>query len=569
MNRSNALGIVLIISVFVQFCWVNIIYTENSNLGETDLNIERVALFKNGMGFFSSTGTLPDRAKTVRIGQIPIPVFGTFWVGYSEEVKVRSLITSLEELEEEIPFQNMGQMLRANTGRTVTLRLGRDEKDIIKGTIMPSPANLELPQMGTPYFMKPRLESDPNNRSGLRNSGSNLLIVKTSEGIICMNLNHIERADFESEDIVSAATSIIKRPSIRIELDRAAGGEEISVSYLARGMTWVPGYLIDLSDPKTAKFSAQALIVNELTDLNNVQLDLVTGFPNIKFSEVNSPIGMSQNLAAFMNSLTKEASTGRRSENQYMLSQRAVTMNVPAYESFESSPQPGYSTAAQGQVSEDLFLYPVEDFSSGKGETAWIPLFTAEMEYEHIYTWKIGDFLDKDNYYRTETDGADGKKAEEVWHTCRLVNNLEMPLTTASAEFIKDGAFTGQDICYYTAPGAKTTIRINRAMNVLAEQAEVEVQRTRSAAKFYSYNYDLVKVKGELKLHSRLDKPIKVEVSKELSGEVSQTIPRAEDLKTAKGLKKVNPKHVLTWKIDLQPGEELLLTYMYEVYVRA
>ena len=50
-----------------------------------------------------------------------------------------------------------------------------------------------------------------------------------------------------------------------------------------------------------------------------------------------------------------------------------------------------------------------------------------------------------------------------------------------------DGQFTGQDICYYTAPGAETTIRINRAMNVLAEETELELERQRNATTIYGY----------------------------------------------------------------------------------
>ena len=143
-----------------------------------------------------------------------------------------------------------------------------------------------------------------------------------------------------------------------------------------------------------------------------------------------------------------------------------------------------------------------------------------------------------------------------------------MPLTTAAAEFVTNGTFTGQDICFYTAPGAETTIRINRAMNVLAEEAEVEVERRRNAATFHGSSYDLVKVRGELKLRSRIDKPVKVEVSKELSGQVLEMLPAAKDVQTAKGLKQVNPKHVLTWEIELKSGAELKLSYLYQVYIR-
>ena len=275
---------------------------------------------------------------------------------------------------------------------------------------------------------------------------------------------------------------------------------------------------------------------------------------------------MSQSLADFLNSL----SSGRTEPGRggRMMSQQAM-LNEPVFDRFEGVPMPAYSTAAQGTVSEDLFLYPVKEFSLRRGETAYVPLFTAKMPYRHIYTWKIDDCLDMEDRYRHDQGGAEGKMAEEVWHSCRLRNTLKMPLTTAAAQFVNRGVFSGQDLCYYTAPGAETTIRINRAMNVLAEQAEYEVERKRSATSFYGYSYDLVKVRGELKLRSRLDRDVSMEITKELSGEVLELAAGAKDVMTAKGLKKVNPKHVLTWEFDLKAGKEQTLFYVYQVHIRS
>ena len=110
-----------------------------------------------------------------------------------------------------------------------------------------------------------------------------------------------------------------------------------------------------------------------------------------------------------------------------------------------------------------------------------------------------------------------------MWHCCRFTNGDQMPLTTAPAEFVKDGQIVGQDICYYTNPGAKTTVRINRAMRIVADQAEFETGRKRNAANFHGYSYDLVQVRGELKLRSGLDKQADIEVTKLLSGKVHET----------------------------------------------
>jgi len=63
------------------------------------VRIERIALFKNGLGYFVSTGSLPERETTIRIGQLPVPVYGAFWVGTSDDVKLKRLVTALEEVD--------------------------------------------------------------------------------------------------------------------------------------------------------------------------------------------------------------------------------------------------------------------------------------------------------------------------------------------------------------------------------------------------------------------------------------------------------------------------------------
>ena len=47
--------------------------------------IERLALFKNGLGYATATARLPDNARMVRLGQLPVPSYGTFWIAYPKD----------------------------------------------------------------------------------------------------------------------------------------------------------------------------------------------------------------------------------------------------------------------------------------------------------------------------------------------------------------------------------------------------------------------------------------------------------------------------------------------------
>jgi hypothetical protein len=530
--------------------------TSRSNTTNSTIpKIERIALFKNGLGYVTAVGTIPDKSTSIRIGRLPVPTYGTFWLGYGKELRVRQLITSIESIDEPAAAANIDELLRLNAGRRVTLYLSEGEHNLITGVIKPQPMRPPF-EPPSPYFMDVRRGPDrPDQQS--------VMLVETEHGTLALNPGSIYRFEMGGAEPLIMPTNHSKRPTIRMELEKPAPGAQFGVSYLARGITWVPSYRIDLSDDKTAHFSAQAQIVNEMADLEAAQVDLITGYPNIQFPDLPNPVAMSQNLADFLRSLGSGSMEGFRSR---FGGQQALTMN--GVDNFEvaAAAVPSYSAAAQGQIAEDLFLYPLPKLSLKNGETATIPLFTTDMPYRHLYTWKIPDYVEADSYRQQRPDG---KISEEVWHVCRLENCGKVPLTTAVAEFVKDGQFVGQDTCYYTSAGTETSIRINRAMNVHAEQAEVEVERKRNAANFYGYGYDLVKLTGEMKVNNRTDKAIEIEISKELSGELLEKSRAAKDIQTARGLKQVNPRHSLTWSLKIKPGEESKVTYSYQIYIRA
>ncbi len=76
---------------------------------DVKLRIEKVTLFRNGLGYILSEATLPENATTIRVGQLPVPSFGTFWVGYSEQVNPKHVLIVEIELksgdEQKVSYQ--------------------------------------------------------------------------------------------------------------------------------------------------------------------------------------------------------------------------------------------------------------------------------------------------------------------------------------------------------------------------------------------------------------------------------------------------------------------------------
>jgi hypothetical protein len=518
-----------------------------------ETRITSVALFKNGLGFVTRSAELPAGAGVVRIESLPAPAHGTFWV-YSPDggVTIRDLVASERDVVERIAAVSVPELIEANVGQTVELRM--NEKDTFRAKIVSVPADrLTDASNASPSYLR------YGGNAGVVEAAS-AVVVQTANGQAAVNKNAVLQVS--SPGGVLKTTIERRKRGVTLRL-RAGGKGRIAVAYLAKGITWAPSCAIDISDPKKARVTLKAEIIDEIEDLEDAQVSFVTGFPNLKFADVVDPMALRGDLAAFIQSLSNPALAARNDRSVVM--QQAVLDNFARE---EETAFPAYSTAPpEGQTREELFFYPQRGVTLARRERGYYPLFTAEVPYEHLYEWKIGDMLDEQEQYRAPQAGP--PLSEDVWHGIRLTNSSTAPWTTAPAMTMQEGHVLGQDLIYYTSVGSKSTVRITKAVDVKAEQAEFEVKRERNAARFYNENYDLVDVSGKLKATSYKDKAITLTITKELSGEVVKSAPVAKVEQTAKGLRKVNPKSILTWELPVKAKGRIEIDYSYKVYVRA
>jgi hypothetical protein len=242
-------------------------------------------------------------------------------------------------------------------------------------------------------------------------------------------------------------------------------------------------------------------------------------------------------------------------------------VNVPHGESGRVRP----AMPDEGEVREDLFLYPQANVTLRRGERGYYPLFAKRVPYDDLHLWEIADSLDEQSRWRYDWWYGRGdqpwEKQEEVWHSLRLTNIGGIPWTTAPAMTVQEGRVLGQDTLFYTSPGAKTLLRITRAMDVRAEQNETEVERQRNARTAYGDRvFDLVTIKGELRVFNHKNRPITALIKKTLSGEVLGTSPQPAIETTTEGVWRVNPQQLLTWELPVEAGGKLYVSYRYRVY---
>ncbi len=544
---------------------------------KAEVKLRQVALFKNGVGFFVMEAAVPEKAETFVIVPPGAASHGTFWVSYSPKLKLDSLAAREVESSENVEAVTIAELLRANVGQRVRLHIGGQEKQLLEGVITHFPADRERGKadayslIEAPYMTGGSGYKGPGEVN--RAQQSCLMLLERSDGQVAIDPQSVVSVEFRGDRVERTFAKKGKSMQLEARLGARSGGEKLTISYLAKGVTWAPSYVVDISGKGKAKLSAKAAIINEVCDMDGVGVQLVTGVPHLKFADVSSPLALKQNLAWFLQSVAL-AERGRGREQGVMYQTVGGSGGYGGYGgggyygSAEPPIMPEYEGAKEGKTAEDLFLYPVDDVRLDKGETGYYPLFTESVAYKHIYQWDIPDYMNElERYYYRAQHKDKPEPQQDVWHCLRMENTTSVPWTTAPAETVKEGLILGQDILKYTPKKGRATLRITRAASVKAEQSELEVARKREALHLYGDYFDLITVEGELSATNFQDKAITLEVSKTLSGEV-QSSQQAKIEKQAKGLRRMNGVARLTWTIELNAGERKQIVYKYEVYVR-
>lgn len=554
--RRTTHTVIMIVIVALAFGWPRTVISQTSP--PESLDIRQVALFKNGLGFFIGQVTCPEGRTSFQIALPVAPSHGSFWISYPAGLALASVTAGQIDSGELVDAISIPELLQANPGRRVRLMIG--EKETV-GVIRYMARDRDAPRRD-PYT--PGRPSEPAAyRPWEQPQQGGLLVVETDAGELSLDPRIVTQATF----LDGKAERRIMRPGklavLQVQLKEPAPDCKLTISLLGKGVTWAPSYMVDITETGKARVSAKALILNDACEIKEADVQLVTGFPHLRFADTLSPIALKQDLAQFLQAL----SAGRSERGMSAIASNVMTQSVTFHDARGPGDMPAYGAAEVGQVAEDLFLYPAGPLDLGREEVAYIPLFTEVVPCKHIYQWDIPDFVSEEGQYRSQEEQPAATE-EQVWHSLRLTNSTKAPWTTAPGETVKNGVVLGQDTLRYTPPKAESTLRITRAVGVKAEQREFETNRKREAARMYGYSYDLITVRGDLSIVNFQDKAVDLEITKSLSGEVKSSDPVAKIEKLAAGLRRMNGLRKLTWALQLNPGEKKDVSYVYDVYVR-
>lgn len=529
--------------------------------GDVEMTPSKVALFKNGYGYLTLEGKTGADA-SMNLVNLPVPSFGTFWLDVEAPAQLKRLVSRKATRKVPIEQYTMEELVRANTGAAVWVVWAGGSEDGVIVASAPKQGK-ENPRLignvndaSVPGMMNEGMLVYPPGRPG--SSASNVILLKTQDGrTVSVPLEKVQQIEFLSPPTLPTRDEDV--PTVSLELAAPQGGRTIRANCIAGGVSWVPEYRVDLGDAGKAVLTARATVMNELMDFNGVDLDLITGFPNLKYAGVPSPIAMRQNLNEFMMALYGAENGGRpvpmamaQMNNSYR-AKALADVEVAWSEGIMSD----FQVPATVTQSEDLFFYPVKNFTCKYNETVTTTLFSGDVSYSHVYTWDIPDQNTLRTYNRS--NAGDGGE-QDVWHCIRLKNGFKLPLTTGIVEFTSDGYISGQGMIQFTAPGQDATVKINKNLEMVVKQSE-NVLETIPLAKT---NDKKLLVEGTLLMKNLSNKPMDMEITKQIIGAPQSASDGGEfRQRPDRFLGGQNTAGTFVWKIQVPPGETKSVTYRY------
>ncbi len=504
----------------------------------------RLALFKNGYGFVTLSGDMGESARE-RLGPLPVPAVGTFWVSVGEGAQIRSLIAGQRHFPAADGRElDMGSLVSANPGRKVSISYENagGEAGYATGTIVPLPQGQER-QPGNVIGGVWKSSTAPVHSPlvMLRSENGGTLVVPTS---------NLLSLSFEGEFTLPVETE--QRPAVDIELEAPAPGAPVEVTSLSSGIRWQPSYRFELGEEGRGALRAQATIVNNLMDIEKAQLELITGYPSLEHAQQPDPIA----LQAGMLRLVSGSGVLPR---QVLMTNNNCAPAVP--EAMSEDPSDDAAAPAEGVQTADLFFYPLADFSARAGEVVMRPLFSTPVDYRSVYIWEVGD-------PRSFVTSAPGEQRapNEVWHCIRFHNPLPMPLTTATVEFLEQGRIAGTNTLAYTPAKQECTTRMNQAVNVPVQKESRLLSQKRTTLPNHGSVMENTSAVS-LALVNGTGDAIDVEILQRLNGTVLDAGSGEVKVTGAfSGPSGSNPATIIRWKLHLEPGKRADVHYTYAFY---
>ena len=510
-----------------------------------DSRITSVSMFKNGLAFVERQA-LPAGPGSFHIVDIPEPVHGTLWFVGDANVSARIEMRDVTVQSGHAPHNPQRDL----AGRTVSVFL-RDTPAPIQGVVR-SIAEREQPASTTTN----------GNDLWTTSNGSPLqfLVLDTPTGE-----SYIDHSMIAHISAKGPRVPVVRRkPVLTVTIPEGEQARKpLRVRYLARGVSWAPSYLVELLNDRQLRLRQKAIIRNELVDLTNAEMQLISGFPHVRFGHVTSLISPRTRWSDFFSQLNQHSPV------ESALTGNAITQQM-AMPGTGRRNLPIDLTAVPEGSGVDLHYQPIGRHSLGLNAALSVSVAQGTTDYSRIVQWIVPDQRDAQGrrghrYQRVR--GLDASVPDGPWDALRFRNPLPMPMTTAPAMITSGNRFNGQTASYWVNRGEETTLPVTKSLSIRTIASENEKQGKREVVYIGGNDFQRVRVQGTLSIGNHRNEPIEIVIRRRFSGELSSADRQPKLVLREEGVYSVNRRNELTWNLKLAPGQQQDLSYEYTVLV--
>ena len=501
-------------------------------ISQAQFKTKEISIFKNGTGFFIKSGKLKAKSGVVDWSKnLPNPVFGTIW--FNSPKNALKGISSFEgDVLETKDAEDLLGILKANVGKKADITTS-------KGQV-----------------------------SGIINDvSSGYLTLKISNKYRILFPRNILNVEFTDKPAVVYQDEV-KKQVLRLTFNNQDAEQALDLMYMQSGIGWTPNYLVQLKGKDKAVITLRANVVNDAEDFENANLHFVVGIPNFKYQHMFSPLTSGHSLTDFLNLANGDYRLQRGDNFAFnnIMAQNVAYTDAPT----EMSGSGGSFEGLSGESAEDLYFYHLKDVSLKKGGRAFYDVLKTELSVEHVYEVQLKQ--NGSSSYYSQGFSFNELYHNEVWHSIKLKNNTDYPLTTGSAMVTKldgnDEKPISQDELRYTPVKGTSYMRITESSDIMVKDIEQEAEINGPTKKFSGYDYKQITVKGTVTLKNYKSEKVKMRIKRKIIGELVKSDIEWQKNRAVRSGSSLNEENDICWEFNVSAGEETKINYSYKVWIR-
>ena len=546
--------------------------------------------FKSGLTIVRRQVTPPEGDKPLYFSGDINPAYGTFWIMGDEKISIAAKLEDVRtNRNESLDYLPYSERFKGEKGRVWFTSDMPDLDSALKwiGSEEGAEQFLYLPEQkeargAKTYSIVGIIEG---------NVGNDLLVRLPNKSAVKIPTASITMVSGKEKE----------RPQyLKTKLWQVMGATKpFEFEYLTDGMAWAASYRLELDRDGKAYLSMAADVRNHLEKVENAEVTLVAGQPNVEFMVTPSLLDLKVSVQGFFLGLNGggEIDTAKDLRKKVFYSTRNNVYELPAVfgKRKEAAPAAGAmarEAAVAGEedmeVVEDAPMQVSEGFAStdkeqgadvsyvsvgkhtmDKDSATHIPVGTAEVEIERKAEWKIE--ARRYNNGRL-VPSLEESGVQNLWDILSFKNPFAFPMTAGAMEVTEGGHIYSQSMRKWVNPGQKVNMNLTKALSLTAKIEEEVDKKAKVVKRRKKVNGENVegnekKINGKLTIHNYRGSDAKVKVFLNVAGDFEKfAIPEEKLISSKDNEGEMNAERERVWEIEIPAKGEATFEYTYKVF---